>query len=71
MLSIFVFRRTMPDAPRPYRCPWYPWLPLGYAVIPLFILASMLLTTSKRAEALIGLAFIGAGVLAYYGLDHK
>ena len=68
VLSIFVFRRTMPDAPRPYRCPWYPWLPLAYAAIPLFILASMALTASKRTEALIGLAFIGAGVLAYHGL---
>ncbi len=26
--SIFVFRRKMPDAPRPFRAPFYPWTPL-------------------------------------------
>jgi APA family basic amino acid/polyamine antiporter len=32
--AVFVFRRTMPNAERPYRVPGYPWTPL------LFVLAS-------------------------------
>jgi basic amino acid/polyamine antiporter, APA family len=31
--TIFVFRRTRPDMPRPYRCPGYPWVPILYCVI--------------------------------------
>jgi basic amino acid/polyamine antiporter, APA family len=31
--TIFVFRRTRADQPRPYRCPGYPWVPIAYCVI--------------------------------------
>ena len=31
--TIFVFRRTRADQPRPYRCPGYPWVPIVYCVI--------------------------------------
>src|SRR6185369_4754727 len=31
--TIFVFRRTRADRPRPYRCPGYPWVPIAYCVI--------------------------------------
>ena len=30
--GIFVLRRKMPDAPRPYRTPGYPWVPLVFIV---------------------------------------
>ncbi len=30
MAAIFVLRRKMPDAPRPYRTPFYPWVPLVF-----------------------------------------
>ena len=45
--SLFVFRRTMPDAPRPYRA-------LGYPVIPLIFLAvtaALLINTFGRRAA--------------------
>jgi APA family basic amino acid/polyamine antiporter len=29
---VFVLRRTRPDAPRPYRCTGYPWVPALYLV---------------------------------------
>jgi APA family basic amino acid/polyamine antiporter len=29
---VFVLRRKMPDAPRPYRVPFYPWVPLVFVV---------------------------------------
>jgi basic amino acid/polyamine antiporter, APA family len=28
--ALFVLRRTMPDAPRPFRAPGYPWVPLAF-----------------------------------------
>ena len=28
--AVFVLRRTMPDAPRPFRTPGYPWVPLVF-----------------------------------------
>jgi len=30
--AVFVLRRRMPDAPRPYRVPFYPWVPLVFVV---------------------------------------
>jgi amino acid transporter len=30
--AVFVLRRTMPDAPRPFRTPAYPWVPLFFVI---------------------------------------
>jgi amino acid transporter len=30
--AVFVLRRTMPDAPRPFRTPAYPWVPLVFVL---------------------------------------
>jgi len=30
--AVFVLRRTMPDAPRPFRTPAYPWVPLCFVL---------------------------------------
>jgi APA family basic amino acid/polyamine antiporter len=62
-IAVFIFRRTRPDAPRPYRT----W---GYPVVPVaFILSSALLvvnTISERpVESLIGCAFLALGVPVY------
>lgn len=62
--SLFVFRRTMPDAPRPYRA-------LGYPVVPLIFLlvtAALLLNTFVAAprEALRGVALLAAGLPFYW-----
>jgi basic amino acid/polyamine antiporter, APA family len=56
MASLFVFRRTLPDAPRPYRA-------LGYPVVPLLFLAvtaALLVNTFVAAPRQ---AFEGVGVL--------
>jgi APA family basic amino acid/polyamine antiporter len=31
--AVFVLRRKIPDAPRPYRCTGYPWSPFLYIVL--------------------------------------
>jgi APA family basic amino acid/polyamine antiporter len=33
ILALFRLRKTAPDAPRPFRVPWYPWLPLVVAAM--------------------------------------
>jgi amino acid transporter len=66
VLTIFVFRRTRPDAPRPYRCPGYPVVPALYVVLPACILTNMFV--NERAEAVAGVAFIALGTVAYFAL---
>lgn len=61
--AVFVFRRRMPDAPRPYRVWGYPLVPA------LFILASLALVANTLAErpveSLGGLALLALGLPAY------
>ncbi len=64
VLAIFVLRRKLPLAPRPYRCLGYPVVPALYVILPACVLANMFL--EHRLEAATGTAFILAGVLTYY-----
>jgi amino acid transporter len=66
VVSVFVFRRTMPDAERPYRCIGYPVVPALYVVLPACVLVNMFI--NQRVEALVGVGFILLGVLVYFGL---
>lgn len=62
-MSIFVYRRRAPEAPRPFRVPGYPVTPA------LFVLASFAIVlntmVSQPGRALAGLAVVFAGVPAY------
>jgi basic amino acid/polyamine antiporter, APA family len=67
--SLFVFRKRMPDAPRPYRA-------LGYPVVPLIFLlvtAALLVNTFVAAprEALRGMALLAAGLPFYWYWSRK
>jgi amino acid transporter len=61
--TIFVFRRTQPDAERPYRCLGYPWVPALYVGILALVLGNMF--WEKTEQALIGVGFIVVGVVVY------
>jgi amino acid transporter len=63
--SIFVFRRKLRDAERPYRCFGYPVLPAIYVLVMSAVVANMFDSPEQRSEALIGLGFIGLGALVY------
>lgn len=63
--SIYVFRRTMPDAPRPYKCPGYPVVPAIYIVAFIGVLASYFVNREKALQAFSGVAFTLAGALVY------
>jgi len=63
--SIFVFRRRLPTADRPYRCWGYPVVPALYCLIMAAVLANMFRTPEQQSEARIGLGFIAAGAAVY------
>jgi len=62
--SVIVLRRTMPDAPRPYRVPGYPWVPLFFVGTSVWFVVMTLI--AKPAQAWAGLGFLGLGVPVYY-----
>jgi amino acid transporter len=63
VVSIFVFRRRWPDAPRPYRCWGYPVVPALYVFLPALILVNMFL--HQLTEAVAGIVFIHVGIGVY------
>ncbi len=63
--TIFVFRRRLPRAERPYRCWGYPVVPALYVLIMLAVLFNMFAAEEQRSEAVIGAAFIATGAAVY------
>jgi amino acid transporter len=63
--SIFVFRRRLPTADRPYRCWGYPVVPALYCLLMGAVLTNMFMTPEQRSEARIGLGFIAVGAAVY------
>lgn len=61
--TVFVFRRTMPDADRPYRAWGYPVIPLLFLVVTAAMLVSALIATPR--QALNGLVMMAIGVPFY------
>jgi len=65
-VSLIIFRFRMPDAPRGYCVPAYPWLPLAFAAAAAALLVNTLVTSPR--ESFTGLVFIASGVPAYFWL---
>jgi len=61
--SIFIFRRQIPDADRPYRCWGYPGVPIAYCLIMALVVINIFI--DQTTEALIGVGFIAVGALVY------
>ena len=64
--AVILLRRRLPDAPRPYRTPGYPWVPLVFLVASVGMLASALVQEPRLT--LIGFGLILAGVPVYLGI---
>lgn len=58
--SIFVYRRRMPDAVRPYRVPVYPLTPLLFIVAAAALVINTMVTQPRRAAIGLGIVLIGA-----------
>lgn len=68
-IGLIVLRRKRPDLPRPYKVPFYPWVPLAYIVATLAFVAFLLyeaVTDLANAYRLAGLAIVALGVPVYY-----
>jgi len=59
MLAVIVLRRKMPAAPRPYRLPGYPLVPLLFVLVMVWIVISALLTAPKESIATLVLILLG------------
>ncbi|QHL87140.1 amino acid permease [Nibribacter ruber] len=67
--GIFILRRTMPDAPRPYKAIGYPVLPALYIAMASFI--CIILLIYKPAYSWPGLILVGVGIPVYYFFKNK
>ena len=63
VLAVYVFRRTMPDAPRPYRMWGYPYTGWAFIGISVWFIVNALVTEPRPSIA--ALAMIAAGAVAY------
>jgi basic amino acid/polyamine antiporter, APA family len=63
-LALLVFRRKLPDAPRPLPVPGYPWVPILFSVAGAGIVVNIFFTELRNA--LIGTAIFALGVPVYF-----
>jgi APA family basic amino acid/polyamine antiporter len=62
-VALLVLRRKMPEAPRPFRAPGYPFVPLAFVLVMAGILVSAFI--ENPAEALATFALVAVGLLIY------
>jgi len=67
--SVFIFRRRMPDAVRPYRTWGYPVVPALFLLVTAALLINTLQTTPRQAFA--GLFLIALGLPVYWYLSRR
>jgi basic amino acid/polyamine antiporter, APA family len=69
--ALFVLRRKMPDADRPYRCAGYPWLPGLYVVFGSVWAVNALMQKPKDALIGIGIVLVGVPFYLYWRRQKK
>ena len=62
-ISVIIYRRRAPNAPRPYRVPGYPVTPLLFVLAAVTLVLNTIMTQPVRAA--VGLGFVALGVPAY------
>jgi APA family basic amino acid/polyamine antiporter len=60
--SVFIFRRRMPDAPRPYRTWGYPIVPIVFIVVDAWLIFRTIWDNPKQSAIGLGLILIGLPV---------
>jgi amino acid transporter len=65
-IGLLVLRRTFPDAQRPFRVPFYPYVPLAFIASSLYVLYSSL--AYVRVGAAVGIAVMLVGVVLLLAL---
>lgn len=64
--SVYVLRRTLPNAVRPYRVWGYPVVPALFLLATAYLMINTLLATPGRALAGLGIVALGLPLYAYY-----
>jgi len=59
--AVIVLRMRFPDAPRPFRVPLYPFLPILFCATSVYVLYATL--AYVRAGALVGIVVLALGTL--------
>src|SRR5262249_19614535 len=65
-LGVIILRRTRPDAPRPFRTPWVPFVPVMAAGLCLLQMIGLPLATWERL-----VVWLVAGLAVYLGYSHR
>ncbi len=60
--SVFIYRKRMPHAERPYRVPGYPLTPLAFILAAIALVLNTIVSQPGRAAVGLGLALAGAPV---------
>jgi APA family basic amino acid/polyamine antiporter len=68
-LGVFILRRRMPDAHRPYKVWGYPVVPAIYILFCIGLFVNTIVTRPR--EAAIGMALILLGIPVYFFLKRK
>ena len=66
MYGLFILRKKMPDAERPYKVVGYPVLPALYIVLASAIAVILLIADTTRAQSISGLVIVLLGVPVYF-----
>ena len=61
--AVFILRRRRPDAERPYRTWGYPWVPLAFLLVTVWLVVNTVLTAT--VQSLIGLGLMALGLPVY------
>jgi basic amino acid/polyamine antiporter, APA family len=64
--SLLVFRRTLPDAPRPFPTPAYPWIPLLFILAGAGIVINIYFTDTRNALIGTGIFLVGTPVYFFW-----
>lgn len=64
--SVFIFRRKLPDAERPYKTFGYPVVPIIFLIVTAWLLINTLLTAPAQSLTGIGLILLGLPVYFYW-----
>ena len=64
--AVMVLRRKMPDAERPYRVVGYPYVPVLFLLVTVFLLVNTLMATPSRALVGVVLIILGLPVYEYF-----
>jgi APA family basic amino acid/polyamine antiporter len=65
-IGIIILRKTVPDAPRPFRTPGVPWVPVAGALICLAQMVGLPLATWERL-----MIWLAIGMVVYFGYSRS